>query len=114
MKRPGPSPYKPKVDRSHLQRAHYPLATASRLFSRVSNGSNPVIKDVCTHWREGQKYFAQNLVDYDPPANNGGWQWAGSTLHQSQPSAASAGSGFSKIGFSIIFLQDLDWIYCTT
>ncbi|KKP52974.1 MAG: hypothetical protein UR43_C0008G0056 [candidate division TM6 bacterium GW2011_GWF2_33_332] len=26
-------------------------------------------------WREGEKYFAQNLIDYDPAINNGNWQW---------------------------------------
>lgn len=26
-------------------------------------------------WHEGEKYFAQNLVDYDVASNNGNWQW---------------------------------------
>lgn len=42
-------------------------------------------KDMFIDWREGEKYFAQHLVDYDPSSNNGGWQWAGSTGADSQP-----------------------------
>lgn len=26
-------------------------------------------------WHEGEKYFAQKLVDYDVASNNGNWQW---------------------------------------
>ena len=42
-------------------------------------------KDMFIDWREGEKYFAKHLVDYDPSSNNGGWQWAGSTGADSQP-----------------------------
>ena len=38
-----------------------------------------LVKDLRIDWREGEKHFAQHLVDYDPSANNGGWQWAAST-----------------------------------
>jgi deoxyribodipyrimidine photo-lyase len=38
-----------------------------------------LVKDLRIDWREGEKHFAQHLVDYDPSANNGGWQWASST-----------------------------------
>lgn len=31
------------------------------------------------NWREGEKYFAENLIDYDFASNNGGWQWSAST-----------------------------------
>ncbi len=38
---------------------------------------------LCKHllidWREGEKFFMQNLVDGDLAANNGGWQWSAST-----------------------------------
>jgi len=27
-------------------------------------------------WRRGERYFAEQLLDFDLPANNGGWQWA--------------------------------------
>lgn len=30
-------------------------------------------------WRWGEKHFMQNLVDGDPAANNGGWQWTAGT-----------------------------------
>lgn len=36
-------------------------------------------KDLLIDWRWGEKYFAQNLIDYDPAVNNGNWQWAAST-----------------------------------
>lgn len=31
-------------------------------------------KDLLINWTEGEKYFAQNLYDYDPSQNSGGWQ----------------------------------------
>lgn len=31
------------------------------------------------HWTLGEKYFARQLVDYDPSVNNGNWQWIAST-----------------------------------
>ena len=42
-------------------------------------------KDLHIDWRWGEKYFAQNLVDYDPASNNGGWQWVASTGADAQP-----------------------------
>jgi deoxyribodipyrimidine photo-lyase len=42
-------------------------------------------KDLRIHWKEGERFFAQHLVDYDPASNNGGWQWAASTGADSQP-----------------------------
>ena len=37
------------------------------------------------HFREGERYFAQHLVDYDPANNNGGWAWASSSGVDSMP-----------------------------
>lgn len=37
-----------------------------------------LVKDLHMDWRLGEKYFAQNLVDYDPCVNNGNWQWSAS------------------------------------
>lgn len=34
-----------------------------------------LVKDLLINWQEGEKWFMQNLVDGDPAANNGGWQW---------------------------------------
>lgn len=42
-------------------------------------------KDLHIDWRWGEKYFAQQLVDYDPAVNNGNWQWAASTGCDAQP-----------------------------
>ena len=32
-------------------------------------------KDLLIDWRWGERFFMQHLVDGDPAANNGGWQW---------------------------------------
>lgn len=42
-------------------------------------------KDLHIDWRLGEKYFAQQLIDYDPAVNNGNWQWAASTGCDAQP-----------------------------
>jgi len=48
--------------------------------------SNFLIKILRCDWMIGEKYFAQNLVDYDVSNNNGGWQWSSSTGVDSMPS----------------------------
>jgi deoxyribodipyrimidine photo-lyase len=42
-------------------------------------------KDLLIDWRWGEQYFMQQLVDGDPAANNGGWQWAAGTGTDAQP-----------------------------
>lgn len=42
----------------------------SRLIS-----SSFLVKLCLIDWREGEKFFAQKLTDYDPAQNNGGWQF---------------------------------------
>jgi deoxyribodipyrimidine photo-lyase len=42
-------------------------------------------KDLLIDWRWGEKYFADQLNDFDLAANNGGWQWAASTGCDAQP-----------------------------
>lgn len=42
-------------------------------------------KDLHINWLKGEKYFAQQLVDYDPAINNGNWQWSASTGCDAQP-----------------------------
>ncbi|NPV77762.1 MAG: deoxyribodipyrimidine photo-lyase [Anaerolineae bacterium] len=32
-------------------------------------------KDLLINWQEGENWFMSQLVDGDPAANNGGWQW---------------------------------------
>lgn len=34
-----------------------------------------LVKDLLIDWRWGERWFMQHLVDGDPAANNGGWQW---------------------------------------
>jgi deoxyribodipyrimidine photo-lyase len=33
-------------------------------------------KHLLIDWRRGEAWFAEQLLDYDLAANNGGWQWA--------------------------------------
>lgn len=42
-------------------------------------------KDLVQDWRRGERYFAQQLVDYDACVNNGNWQWSASTGCDAQP-----------------------------
>ncbi len=42
-------------------------------------------KDLHINWRHGERYFATQLIDYDPCVNNGSWQWAASTGCDAQP-----------------------------
>lgn len=42
-------------------------------------------KDLLIDWRWGEQYFMRQLVDGDPAANNGGWQWAAGTGTDAQP-----------------------------
>ncbi len=47
-------------------------------------------KDMRVDWREGERYFATQLIDYDPASNSFGWQW-------------SAGVGADAPPFSRVF-----------
>lgn len=47
--------------------------------------SSFLIKTLLLNWREGEKYFAQKLIDYDVPNNNGNWAWASGSGADSQP-----------------------------
>ena len=42
-------------------------------------------KNLLINWQWGERYFAQNLIDYDPAQNNGGWQWSASTGADPRP-----------------------------
>ncbi len=44
-----------------------------------------LVKDLLVDWRLGERYFAEQLIDYDLASNNGGWQWAASTGCDAQP-----------------------------
>lgn len=42
-------------------------------------------KDCLIHWKNGETYFMNRLLDGDTAANNGGWQWAASTGTDAAP-----------------------------
>jgi deoxyribodipyrimidine photo-lyase len=42
-------------------------------------------KDLLIDWRWGERYFMQQLIDGDPAANNGGWQWSAGTGTDAAP-----------------------------
>lgn len=42
-------------------------------------------KHLLIDWREGERFFMQQLIDGDFAANNGGWQWSASTGTDSVP-----------------------------
>ena len=44
-----------------------------------------LVKTLFIDWREGEKYFAQKLLDYDVASNNGNWQWIAGSGVDSQP-----------------------------
>jgi deoxyribodipyrimidine photo-lyase len=44
-----------------------------------------LVKDLLIDWRWGERWFMQNLVDGDPAANNGGWQWTAGTGTDAAP-----------------------------
>lgn len=42
-------------------------------------------KQCMIHWKKGEKYFMNRLLDGDTAANNGGWQWCASTGTDAAP-----------------------------
>jgi deoxyribodipyrimidine photo-lyase len=42
-------------------------------------------KDLLIDWRWGEQWFMQQLLDGDPAANNGGWQWSAGTGTDAAP-----------------------------
>jgi deoxyribodipyrimidine photo-lyase len=42
-------------------------------------------KDLLIDWRLGERHFMQHLLDGDPAANNGGWQWTTGTGTDAAP-----------------------------
>lgn len=75
-------------------RTGFPLVDAAmRHFARTGWMHNRLrmvtasflVKDLLVDWRKGEQYFAENLLDFDLAANNGGWQWCASTGCDAQP-----------------------------
>ena len=44
-----------------------------------------LVKDLGLDWRLGERYFTEQLNDFDLASNNGGWQWAASSGCDAQP-----------------------------
>jgi len=44
-----------------------------------------LVKDLLIDWRWGEVWFMENLLDGDPAANNGGWQWTAGTGTDAAP-----------------------------
>lgn len=72
----------------------YPLVDAGmrelKLSGMMHNRVRMVVasfltKDLGIDWRQGERFFADHLLDYDLAANNGNWQWAASTGCDAQP-----------------------------
>ncbi|MGA0242355.1 MAG: cryptochrome/photolyase family protein [Candidatus Marinamargulisbacteria bacterium] len=42
-------------------------------------------KTLLINWRDGERYFAKMLLDFDFASNNGGWAWASSSGCDAQP-----------------------------
>jgi deoxyribodipyrimidine photo-lyase len=44
-----------------------------------------LVKHLLIDWRWGERWFMQHLLDGDPAANNGGWQWSAGTGTDAAP-----------------------------
>jgi deoxyribodipyrimidine photo-lyase len=44
-----------------------------------------LVKDLLINWQWGERWFMDNLLDGDPAANNGGWQWTAGTGTDAAP-----------------------------
>ena len=44
-----------------------------------------LVKELLIDWRWGEAWFMENLLDGDPAANNGGWQWIAGTGTDAAP-----------------------------
>ncbi len=44
-----------------------------------------LVKDLLINWQWGEAWFMDNLLDGDPAANNGGWQWVAGTGTDAAP-----------------------------
>jgi deoxyribodipyrimidine photo-lyase len=44
-----------------------------------------LVKHLLIDWRHGERFFMRHLIDGDPAANNGGWQWSAGTGTDAAP-----------------------------
>jgi deoxyribodipyrimidine photo-lyase len=62
------------------------LATTGYMHNRLRMvAASFLCKDLGIDWRHGERWFAEQLLDFDLAANNGGWQWAASSGCDAQP-----------------------------
>jgi len=62
------------------------LATTGWMHNRARMiAASFLVKDLLIDWRRGERWFMQHLVDGDPAANNGGWQWTAGTGTDAAP-----------------------------
>ena len=72
-----------EIDWSYDKKAFHRWCEGTTGFRMIT--ASFLVKDLHIDWRQGEKYFAQKLIDYDPAVNNGNWQWAASTGCDAQP-----------------------------
>ena len=72
----------------------YPLVDAAMLQLKQSGymhnrlrmvAGSFLVKDLGVDWRWGERYFAEQLNDFELSSNNGGWQWVSSSGCDAQP-----------------------------
>ncbi|MBL8165624.1 MAG: deoxyribodipyrimidine photo-lyase [Anaerolineae bacterium] len=72
----------------------YPVVDAAmrqlRVMGWMPNRARMIVasfltKDLLIDWRLGERHFIDWLIDGDPAANNGGWQWTAGTGTDAQP-----------------------------
>lgn len=62
------------------------LASSGYMHNRLRMvAASFLCKDLGIDWRHGERWFAEQLLDFDLAANNGGWQWAASSGCDAQP-----------------------------
>ncbi|MEL7590294.1 MAG: deoxyribodipyrimidine photo-lyase [Anaerolineaceae bacterium] len=62
------------------------LATTGWMHNRARMiSASFLVKDLLINWQEGERWFMRHLVDGDPAANNGGWQWTAGTGTDAAP-----------------------------
>ncbi|MEO0053338.1 MAG: deoxyribodipyrimidine photo-lyase [candidate division WOR-3 bacterium] len=75
-------------------RTGYPLIDAALIQLRTENWlhnrlrmilASFLTKDLLIDWRHGERFFRQQLLDYDEVANTGNWQWCASVGPDPRP-----------------------------
>lgn len=62
------------------------LATIGWMHNRARMAvASFLVKDLLIDWRWGERWFMEMLLDGDPAANNGGWQWSAGTGTDAAP-----------------------------